>query len=75
MEEKDKPLLDAKKEDKPAEKPQPKAAKVAEPVIPIALKTCVVHLEGADVTLVQGQPIEGLNSRELRHLKFHKFIQ
>lgn len=41
---------------------------------PIAIRTCTVNLDGVTVELVEGQPIEGLTSQELAHLKFHGFV-
>ena len=63
-------------EPQPEEKPKKRSyapRKKEEP--PIALKSCVIRLDGADVTLVKGQPIEGLSSQELKHLKKHKFVR
>jgi hypothetical protein len=42
---------------------------------PIALKSCTVRFENADVVLVEGQPIPGLRSQERKYLTAHGFIK
>lgn len=60
---------------KGVEEPQPKPKKSKVKKDPIALKTCTVRFDNADVELVRGQPISGLTSQELKYLKVHKFVR
>lgn len=52
-----------------------KKPKILPEVLPVALKSCTVHLDGCSVDLVKGRVIEGLKSQELKHLKFHGFVK
>jgi hypothetical protein len=69
------PFLATAKPQPAEKKPERKSYKPKEKPLPVALRSCVVGLENATVTLVEGQPVSGLTSQELKHLKFHKFVK
>jgi hypothetical protein len=53
---------------------QPSKDKKPEKIL-VATKTCNVRFENATVELYEGQPVEGLTSRELKTLKDKGFLK
>jgi hypothetical protein len=53
---------------------QPSKDKKPEKIL-LATKTCNVRFENAIVELVEGQPVDGLTSQELRTLKQNGFLK